>query len=80
MIDPTRESLLTVVATFAAYHAVKRSPFVSGLDGSPLNLERAHAARRIFADAFIAAARDCGLACRAAVRTPAIQEDGSAYH
>ena len=70
IIDPTRDSLLTVMATFAAYHAVKRSPFISGLDGSPLNLERAHDAHLLFVGAFSAAARDAGLACRAAVRTP----------
>ena len=80
MIDPTRGSLLTVVATFAACHAVKRSPFVSGLDGSPLNSERALAAHDIFVGEFIAAALDCGLACLAAVHTPAIQADGSAFH
>ena len=72
MTDPNRNNLFTVLATLAAYHTVKRPPFISGLDGSPLNMERAHAARRLFADAFIATARDRGLACRAAVRTPHI--------
>ena len=72
IVDPTRHSLLTVVATFAASHAVKRSPFTSGLDRSPLNSERNLAAQLIFADAFIAAAHDAGLGCRAAVHIPLI--------
>ena len=60
----------TVAATCAAYHAVKRSQIVSVLDGSPLNLERAHHAHLLFVGAFIAATLDAGLACRAAVRIP----------
>ena len=72
IVDPSRHSLLTVVATFAAYHAVKRSPFTSGLDGSPLNSERALAAQLIFAGAFQAAAIDAGLSCRMAAHSPVI--------
>jgi len=59
-----RNSMLACAAVFSAYHAVKRSPFVIGLDGSPLNNERASAAQRIFAAAFQSAADDSGLPCR----------------
>ena len=59
-----RNSMLACAAVFSAYHAVKRSPFVIGLDGSPLDNERACSAQRIFAAAFQSAADDSGLACR----------------
>jgi len=59
-----RNSMLACAAVFSAYHAVKRSPFVIGLDGSPLDNEHASAAQHIFAAAFQSAADDSGLACR----------------
>ena len=56
--------MLACAAVFSAYPGVKRSPFVIGLDGSPLDNEQACAAQRIFAAAFQSAADDSGLLCR----------------
>ena len=48
----SRESILTTAAVFCAYHAFKRSHFVSGLNGSPLTFEQGVAAQRTFAETF----------------------------
>ena len=62
----TRESILAASAVFSGYHAIKRSPFTTGLSGHPLNAEQAIASQRIFAEAFQSSADDAGLPCRSA--------------
>ena len=64
----TRENILCASAVFSAYHAIKRSHFVTGLSGSTLTTEQAIASQRIFAEAFQASADDSGLPCRSAGR------------
>jgi hypothetical protein len=64
----TRDLTLSCAAVFAAYHAIKRSHFITGLDGSPLTCEQGTAAQRIFAEAFQASADDAKLTCKSAAR------------
>ena len=64
----TRDLILTCAAVFSAYHAVKRSHFITGLNGSPLISEQGIVAQRIFAEAFQASADDAGLICNSAAR------------
>ena len=64
----SRETILTTAAVFCGYHAIKRSLFVSGLNGSPLDCEQGIAAQRIFAEAFQVAADDACLPCKSAGR------------
>ena len=66
MHEPSVEILRTLSAVFSAYHAVRRSGFVLGLNDSPLDSGCASAAHHIFADAFVSAAEDVCLPCRAA--------------
>ena len=64
----TKDLILSCAAVFAAYHAVKRSHFTTGLSGSPLACEQGITAQRFFAEAFQASADDAGLICKSAAR------------
>ena len=66
--NTSRENVLTCAAIFSAYHAIKRSNFIIGLDGSPLTVEQGAVAQRIFAEAFQAFADDSKLICKSAGR------------
>ena len=62
LVDPTRQSLLTLACAFAGYHATRRANIISC--AQTLDNSQRHAAHRTFADAFWVEAMDNGLQCR----------------
>ena len=65
LVNPSKESLLTVACVFSAYHAVKRSALVSNMSQQ----ESLHEAQTlsvfsVFADTFRVEANEVGLSCR----------------
>ena len=62
LVDPSRESLLTLACSFAGYHAVRRANIAS--QTHTLTSSQRHAAHQTFSDFFWVEALDNGLRCR----------------
>ena len=65
LVDPSRDSLLSVACCFAGYHAVKRKVSSSLSSSGPLPVHTISDHHQTFADAYIVAANECGLPTRA---------------
>ena len=61
LVNPSPESLLSVSASFAGYHAMKRGIGSEHSSPDPLSSEQIRKSHLQFLDAYIAAAHDCGL-------------------
>ena len=61
LVDPTKTSLLSVAASFAGYHAIKRHATTILTSSDDCTVEQRLLLHRIFVDAFIAEATESGL-------------------